>query len=435
MTAAPQIKGWCPGALRPMPSGDGLLLRAKTLHPRLSSRQAREIASIARDCGNGLVDLTQRAQLQLRGADEARLGEAQQRLAALGLLAENAETERLLNFLVAPLAGLAPSGMDVDALIARLSERLSKDERLRALPGKFGFLIDDGGALGLADRAMDIRLEAHGEAIAVLADGASDRAFLVASHAAAETALALARAFLVLRKGCELELRRMRNVIASFGLDAIASAAGLTATRYRSQCRTASSQEIFGVRLATERSEWEGTFAGVGAPSGRLHADDLAFLADLGNAHGAGELRLTPWRAVLLPCKSRAQARAMIEAAANRGLIVMAEDPRLSVVACPGAPECPQALAPTRDLAARVAPLAMRLARGGAALHISGCAKGCAMPRAAKVTLVATSRGFDLVDEGGASDAPSMRDLCAHETERALQARIDMTREPQCPAH
>jgi precorrin-3B synthase len=430
MTAAPKIQGWCPGALRPMQSGDGLLLRAKTVHPRLSARQTREIASIARECGNGLVDLSQRAQLQLRGVSEARLEEAQQRLAALGLLAENAATESLLNFLVPPFASER-----TNALVAHLARALSNDAALPALPGKFGFLVDDGGALGLADSAMDIRLEAHGDRIAVIVDSAREQAFLVDFEAATDTALALARAFLALREGREFELRRMSKVVAASGLDALAKQADLAPTPYRSHCRAASAAEIFGVRpLPGEPTRGaKAAFAGIGAPSGRLHADDLAALAELADAHGLGELRLTPWRAVLLPCPTEKAAQSIVDAAARRALIVDADDPRLAVIACPGAPECPQALAPTRALAERLAPLAAQLASGGARLHISGCAKGCAFPAAATLALVATAQGFDLVDDGRASDAPALRGLGANEIEDAMRARIACTTKQEPP--
>ncbi|WP_159730228.1 precorrin-3B synthase [Methylosinus sp. Ce-a6] len=436
MTAAPKIQGWCPGALRPMQSGDGLLLRAKTLQPRLSAHQAREIAGIARDCGNGLVDLSQRAQLQLRGIGEARLEEAQRRLFALGLLAKDAATESVLNFLVSPFAGERAS-----ALVERLAQALSNDAVLQALPGKFGFLVDDGGALGLVASAMDIRLEGQDEKIAVIADGAREYAFLAEPDAAADIALALARAFLVLRKGREFELRRMRGVVAAFGLDALAKAARLNPQPYRSSCHAAPAAEIFGVRPLPgppSPAAGEGAYAGVGASSGRLRADELAELAKLAELHGLGELRLTPWRALLLPCPTGEAAQRIVDAAARRGLIVDSNDPRLAVIACPGAPECPQAHAPTRALAERLAPFAARLASNGAKLHISGCAKGCACPAAAKVALTATPRGFDLVEDGRASDAPALRGLGASEIEDALDARIaraSTKQEPPCPAH
>lgn len=419
MSAAPKIQGWCPGALRPMQSGDGLLLRAKTLQPRLSAAQAREIAAIAHECGNGLIDLSQRAQLQLRGIDARRLDEAQRRLASIGMLAKDAATESVQNFLVSPFASAR-----CVAHVARLADALARDSKLQSLPGKFGFLIDDGGALGLADHAMDIRLEIHGSHVAVVADGARAHAFVVEHERAVVTALALARAFLVLHSGREFELRRMRNMIGAFGVDALAKEAGLTPSPYRSSCSGAAAAEIFGVQSLPAL----GAFAGVGAPSGRLHADDLAALARLVETEGQGELRLTPWRAVILPCASDASARAIVAGARLRELIVAADDPRLAVIACSGAPQCPQALAPIRDLAARLAPLAAQLACGSAALHISGCAKGCASPVAAKITLIATTRGFDLVDNGRACDAPSLRGLDASEIRRALEARI-MTQE------
>jgi precorrin-3B synthase len=458
MSAAPQIKGWCPGALRPMESGDGLLLRAKTVRPRLSAREAAEIASIARDCGNGLVDLTQRAQLQLRGATEASLPEAQRRLRGLGLLAKDAATESAINVLVSPLAGLTPSAIDAGALAERLAQEIAKDAALLRLPGKFGFLVDDGGSPGLAASAMDIRLEALDAGVAVVADGARERAFIVAEADAVATALALARAFLALREGRELELRRMRALVAALGLEALAREAGLAPAPYRSMCDDAPPREIFGVRplpgppppaagegdglpitaaafpLSRERSErgraGEGAFVGIGAPSGRLGADDLAALGELAETHGLGELRLTPWRALLLPCPCADSARAIVVAAARRGLIVEASDPRLSVVACPGAPDCPQARGETRAHVARLAPLAARLAFGGVALHISGCAKGCAMPATAKVALVARAGGFfDLVENGRADEAPSLFGLDIDAAERALAAQME--REPR----
>ena len=66
-----QIQGWCPGALRPMASGDGLVLRVRAPNGRLEPDQARRIAELARRHGNGLIDLTSRANLQLRGLDDA----------------------------------------------------------------------------------------------------------------------------------------------------------------------------------------------------------------------------------------------------------------------------------------------------------------------------------------------------------------------------
>jgi len=47
----------------------------------------------------------------------------------------------------------------------------------------------------------------------------------------------------------------------------------------------------------------------------------------------------------------------------------------------------------------------------GARLHVSGCIKGCAHPKAAPLTLVATAEGYDLVRDGSARDVPLRRGL------------------------
>ncbi|WP_252979256.1 hypothetical protein [Mameliella alba] len=39
--SAPEIKGWCPGAWRPMLSGDGLVVRVRPHLARLDADQAR----------------------------------------------------------------------------------------------------------------------------------------------------------------------------------------------------------------------------------------------------------------------------------------------------------------------------------------------------------------------------------------------------------
>jgi precorrin-3B synthase len=44
-------------------------------------------------------------------------------------------------------------------------------------------------------------------------------------------------------------------------------------------------------------------------------------------------------------------------------------------------------------------------------LHVSGCAKGCAHPGVAPLTLVATSAGFDLIRDGSASATPTLSGL------------------------
>jgi precorrin-3B synthase len=129
-------------------------------------------------------------------------------------------------------------------------------------------------------------------------------------------------------------------------------------------------------------------------PDGALVALEFGILrAEVFAALARQPLRITPWRMLLLE-----GASAMPEGA---GLIASPADPRLRVMACTGAPGCPQALQKTRGLARRLAPTVPP----GQRLHVSGCAKGCAHPGAADLVLTGTPRGFALIRNGRAGDA------------------------------
>ena len=70
-SAAFEVKGWCPGALRPMQSGDGLIVRVRPQSATFSPDELGVLADAARHFGNGHIDLTRRANLQIRGVSEA----------------------------------------------------------------------------------------------------------------------------------------------------------------------------------------------------------------------------------------------------------------------------------------------------------------------------------------------------------------------------
>jgi precorrin-3B synthase len=164
-----EIKNWCPGALRPMQSGDGLVVRVRPRGSRLSPTQAKGIAETSAKHGNGLIDLTARANVQLRGvrddSHEALVGD----LKALGLVDHDIAGESRRNIVVTPFRD-GRYGLETAELAAALETLL---ERGPELPGKFGFAIDTGPAPVLAETSADIRLERDASGILILrADGA-----------------------------------------------------------------------------------------------------------------------------------------------------------------------------------------------------------------------------------------------------------------------
>lgn len=371
--ASPVIQGWCPGALRPMLSGDGWVVRVRPRGGRLSQAQAAGIAALAATHGNGLIDLSARANVQLRGVTEAGHAPLIAGLRALGLIDASAELEARRNIVVQPFWS---EGDATARIAADLAARLAAEDA-PALPGKFGFAVDCGAMPVLQGTAADIRIERHDGGLVLRPDGATHGKAVTEATAAAE-ALALAGWF-VASGGVSGGRGRMA---AHLGRVALPGGFDLEVPDHAFAARPGPCPH--GILLGFE--------------FGQLQAATLAALAVL------GALRVTPWRMLLLEGQAAAPDLP--------GLISDPASPLLHIVACTGAPGCVQALQPTRALARRLAPHVRGL------VHVSGCAKGCAHPGAAPLTLTATRDGFALIRGGTAAATPlsvhSAADLLAH---------------------
>ncbi|MBR0868878.1 precorrin-3B synthase [Bradyrhizobium tropiciagri] len=370
--SAVAIRGWCPGALRPMRSGDGLVVRVRPHCGRLDAAQATGLAELARRYGNGLIDLTSRANLQIRGVGEESYLPLIDGLDRLGLLDANPDSEARRNVLVTPYW---TAGDESRALAAELEKALAG--AALDLPTKFGFAVDDGRERVLAGASADVRIERDSAGgLLVRADGAPLGRAVTRSEAV-PVGLALAEWF-VASGGAEGERRRMATHLAS------------GATLPDALCGDAAPAR----RSADPAPGLCPEGALVAVAFGQMQHQTLNHLAACADA-----LRVTPWRMLL--------AEGMRAMPAGAGLITQADDPALRVIACSGAPRCGKAHADTRALATALAPHIP----SGARLHVSGCAKGCAHPGSAEITLVATRDGFDLVRHGSTRDTPVMRGL------------------------
>jgi precorrin-3B synthase len=362
---APEIRGWCPGALRPMLSGDGWLVRIRPPSGVLTPAQAAGVARAAAAHGNGVIDLTSRANLQLRGVREDRHADLIDDLRALDLIDPDEASETARNIIVTPFRD-DPATEDLAAALTRALADAPD------LPGKFGFAVDCGPRPVLSGAPADIRLERSASGTLLLRADGHPLGREVAPEAAVDAAVALARWFLD-AGGATRGRGRMAALVARGAVPDGADTA------------PAAPLPPPGPGLCPEG-------ALIGPAFGQMSAGLLADLADLGH-----DLRITPWRMFLL---AGASVLPRID-----GLVSDPADPLRRVVACPGAPGCAQGQGSTRDLARALACLVPE----GRHLHVSGCAKGCAHPGAAALTLVATPLGYDLIRNGCASDRPQAR--------------------------
>jgi precorrin-3B synthase len=367
-----EIKGWCPSALRPMPSGDGLVLRLRPRGGRLSSAQAAGIAELSARHGNGLLDLTSRANLQIRGVSEASHKALIEELDGLDLVDAELQSETQRNILVAPFWR---DGDEASSLAAELEEALAV--RPLGLPEKFGFAIDCGPKRVLAQAPADARIERGIDGgLVVRADGAS-LGHSVTRHNAIDTVLSLAKWFVASGGAKDGRGRMAAHIIGGAKLpDALGGKTMPAAAIAQPEPGPCSGGALVGFAF------------------GQIRSETLGYLSTL-----APGLRMTPWRMIFL--------EAVREMPEHEDLVTRADDPLLRVIACTGAPACPEAKAETRGLAAALAP---HVPTDGT-LHVSGCAKGCAHPVPSTLTLVGTRDGFDLIRNGSPRDVAVMRGL------------------------
>jgi precorrin-3B synthase len=415
-----------------METGDGLLVRVRASGGRLSLDQAQAMAEAAQACGSGIIGLSSRGNLQIRGVSEATLSDLHQRLDAAGLLDADPEVERLRNIVVSPLSDIDPdAAFDLAPSLRALEARLREDEALRTIPAKFGFILDAQGRLPLGDLDADIRFEAARDGtFAAYLGGEDALAATCAAGDMADVAARLASAFLSLRSAASYSFkhrplpacgesegvrgaaslderaipRRMRALVETLGASAVFAEAGFGAgARSRSPTRAALSDAL-GVH------EFGGaTVVGAAAPFGHVDARSFKNLIERARSSGASELRLSPWRMLFFRRLAAKGAGSFAASCAELGFVVDADDALLRVAACPGAPACSHALGPVREDARNWAGLLPKAE--GVILHVSGCAKGCARSHATAATLVATENGYDLVVNGKAGDIPSRRRL------------------------
>jgi len=365
----------CPGVLRPHEAADGLLVRVRLIGGRVDAAGWRALAAGAR-LGNGIVELTSRGNVQIRGLRPGRLGELTERLRATGLL-PSADHDRVRNIACDPLAGRRDGAVvdaaAVDAVLDALDAGLCGEAALAALPGRFLFCVDDGsGASGGVD--ADVRLVARtpgvwsvlvGDAVEV-GGGNGGRAVAVALDAA--------RAFLHCADGSGAwrvaELPGGAADLASMLVRAAASDVRPTRPGHgRTGVRRVRAVAAPVVGVIPQR---DGRIAeGALAPLGRIDAVALDLLADVA---ARTEVRVSTRRTIAVLDVDGADAAELTRALAAAGLVVAPDSGWEGLTACAGAGACAAALA---DVRAAATARAGQRAGGAPREHWSACERRC----------------------------------------------------------
>jgi len=338
---------------------DGWLARVRIPGGRVAADQLMALSGAA-SIGNGPVELTSRANLQLRGFGAGAGADLAAIVGEAGLLPSPVH-DRARNVIASPVAGRHPSARgDTDAVVESIDRGVCADPALAELPGRFLFAVDDGSGTAL-DRSADVVLicREDGNYSLALAGQATADAFHPAD--AATVAVAAAAAFLAERSERGVDAWRIAEL--EQGAAAIARR---IATAIAGPLDGSS-----GHRLAPGRLEQrDGRVALTGlAPLGRLEGPDLARLAEV-----ADEVRVGTGRTVTVLDVDPTAVTVIEAELASLGLVVQPGSGWVGLSACAGLGRCPQARIDVRSAA-----MARARSRrpGAAAEHWAACERRC----------------------------------------------------------
>ncbi len=364
-----------------MPSGDGLIVRVRPRSARLAAHRLRALAGLAREAGNGVIELTRRANLQIRGVSRGSLAALQDGLVSLELAEATPERARRPALLVCPLSGLDPRCAPLEPLAGALEQLLSVTPAARRLSDKFGLVLSGGSHL-CAEVSADIRIQLDA-AQPGLADlrlaGTAASACSLGTCPIGDVPSAVARLLSALGSA-DSGWERMRDALEGGGLARLHAAVQHLLGPARRMPSWSSS--CLGFQSGKQ------SYFGLSVPFGSAGAEAWAGIADLADDLGSGELRLTPARQVLVTGVREADLARLVERAKSLGFGVEPTDRSLELVACSGAPACQSSHGETRRLALELGELVRHASLARGTLHVSGCDKGCARSGAAEVTLV-----------------------------------------------
>jgi precorrin-3B synthase len=377
-----------------MATGDGLLVRLTPTGTTMPCEAFAALCTAARSCGNGIIEITSRGSIQIRGLTEASVKSFAAAVAGIDLAFGEGPP-----VLSDPLAGLVPQeAVDASAIAADLRRAIAAASFAADIGPKVSVAIDGGGTLHLDAVVADVRMraQASGAYLHLAVGGDAETASPIGAVAAEHAVEAATRMLRVIAAGGPAA--RARDIVATNGAVAFRRVVAdilvdLPPPPPRPPADPLGTHALRDGRLAI----------GLGLAFGHAHATALEEVTRAAAESGATGYRTAPGRALLVVGVTEDGAGHLADIAQRLGFIVRADDPRRRVVACAGAPICASAEIPTRALAPSLAAIA---GADAPMVHLSGCAKGCACPRSTPLTVVGIEGRCGVVVNGSARDEP-----------------------------
>lgn len=416
-------ENFCPGIVHAVPAKDGLLLRIRVPGGLITGPQLTTVANLSKDFADGTIEITSRANLQIRSVRAADLGHIVEALSVTGLL-PSPKHDRVRNIVTSPFAGVDDQELlDPRPLVHELDQRLCSDASFLELHPKFSFAIYGGSRRFSHDRD-DVALSAAragDKTLLQLALAGNRLGYAVSAEHAVDVVLSIAATCIAQAKKFDIPVRARKILEIPGALDHMLIPLLQWLTPFADPRPEFPMEEApLGVSSANQSGNVNILPS---VPLGRIRAEQAQCMADVVRDYGA-DLRLAPWRGVVLASIQEDLANRICIKLMDVGLVCDGSDGFRGITACAGISGCEASLADVRrDAEAMAQRLAGRELQPGWSVNLSGCEKQCARRHGATVDLIATTSGYSL-SVAGRVEAEGCSSAVAVETVAALYQNL-----------
>jgi ferredoxin-nitrite reductase len=398
------------------PVKDAFMARLRIPGGVVRTYQLREIARVAQELTTGYVQITTRANFQLRLIQPREAPEVLRRIQGIGLHTRGSGADNIRNITANPTAGIDPVELiDVLPLVNELAQIILNDRSFYDLPRKFNIAFDGGGLIGSVEDTNDIGVKAVKLADEVLfrfalggATGhkafARDLGVVVTPAETNKVIAAILRVFI--ERGCRTDRKkaRLKHLLETMPLDDYLAEVEkkLGKQLRRAPCVPTelrwASQELPHSHIGDFPQKQRGlSYVGATLPAGQITPRQMLRLADLADSYGSGEVRLTVWQNFILPNVPDAFVPTLKRAFQKMGFGTRQSNVVGGVVACTGNRYCKYAQSDTKGHALELSKwLEKRLELDQPVnIHLTGCPHSCAQHYMGDIGCLGTKTKLD----------------------------------------
>ncbi len=378
--------------------------------------QLRELASLARELTSGYVQITTRANFQMRLIQAKDCPEFLRRVQAVGLHTRGAGADNIRNLTANPTAGIDPHELiDVQPFCQQLAQTIINDRSFYDLPRKFNIAFDGGGLIGTVEDTNDIGAKAVklGDQVCfriALGGATGHKAFardlgvLVEPAELNKVIVALVRVYIANGNRNDRKKARLKHLLETWSLEKyLAETEKLLGHALR---RAPAGMEVeygdarlphshLGVHVQKQKGL---NYIGVAMPVGQISPKQMLRVAEIADLYGSGEIRLTVWQNFIIPNVPDAYVETVKKALRKTGFDTRQSLLRGGLIACTGNSFCKYAQSNTKAHALELADyLDKRLTLDAPVnIHLTGCPNSCAQHYMGDIGLLGTKvRGED----------------------------------------